>query len=229
VLAILVTVTVLVVLTLLPRLAAWRAQIFTEVPREAHEDDMADALNVLSICGSLRKGSYNAALQRALPSLAPPGLSIKPAPSFAGLAIYNFDEHQATGVPALVTTVVDAIRAADGLIIVSPEYNWSIPGGLKNLIDWISRLKDQPFEGKAVAVQSCATGMLGGARMQYHLRQSLASIGAQFFIKPEVFVNFAAKKFDEKTLELTDQPTKDMVKLQLDTYEKFLRRWTGKT
>ena len=190
---------------------------------------MADALNVLSICGSLRKGSSNAALQRALPSLAPPGLSIKPAPSFAGLAIYNFDEHQATGVPALVTTIVEQIRAADGLIIVSPEYNWSIPGGLKNLIDWISRLKDQPFEGKAVAVQSCATGMLGGARMQYHLRQSLASIGAQFFIKPEVFVNFAAKKFDEKTLELTDQPTKDMVKLQLETYEKFIRRWTGKT
>jgi chromate reductase, NAD(P)H dehydrogenase (quinone) len=190
---------------------------------------MADALNVLSICGSLRKGSYNAALQRALPSLAPPGLSIKPATSFAGLAVYNFDEHQATGVPALVTTIVDQIRAADGLIIVSPEYNWSIPGGLKNLIDWISRLKDQPFEGKAVAVQSCATGMLGGSRMQYHLRQSLASIGAQFFIKPEVFVNFSAKKFDEKTLELTDQPTKDMVKLQLETYEKFLRRWTGKS
>jgi chromate reductase len=191
---------------------------------------MADALNVLSICGSLRKGSFNAALQRALPSLAPAGLSIKPTTaSFAGLAVYNFDDHQATGIPAAVNVFVEQIRAADGLIIVSPEYNWSIPGGLKNLIDWISRLKDQPFEGKAVALQSCATGPLGGARMQYHLRQSLASIGAHLFHKPEIFVSFAAKKFDEKTLELTDQPTKDIIKQQLEAYEKFLRRWTGKS
>ena len=69
--------------------------------------------------------------------------------------------------------------------------------------------------------------MLGGARMQYHLRQSLASIGAQLFIKPEVFVTFSAKKFDEKTLELIDKPTRDMVKMHLAGYEKFVRRWTG--
>ena len=122
---------------------------------------MAEALNILSICGSLRKGSFNGALQRQLPSLAPAGLSIKPvAASFATLPLYNFDDHQATGIPAVVNTFVDAIRAADGLIIVSPEYNWTIPAGLKNLIDWISRLKDQPFDGKAVALQSCATGPL---------------------------------------------------------------------
>ena len=185
------------------------------------------ALDVLVICGSLRKGSFNAALARALPGLAPAGLALRYAAPLDNIPPYNADV-QDTGNPPSVVALTDAIRSADGLIIVSPEYNWSIPGGLKNLIDWISRLKDQPFEGKAVAVQSCATGMLGGARMQYHLRQSLASIGAQFFIKPEVFVNFSAKKFDEKTLELTDQPTRDMVKLQLETYEKFLRRWTGK-
>jgi chromate reductase len=97
------------------------------------------------------------------------------------------------------------------------------------LIDWISRVKDQPFEGKPVALQSCAGGLLGGSRMQYHLRQSLASIGAMLFIKPEVFVTMSAKKFDEKTLELTDQPTKDMVKLQLEAYEKFVRRWLQKS
>jgi chromate reductase, NAD(P)H dehydrogenase (quinone) len=189
---------------------------------------MADALNILSICGSLRKGSYNAALQRTLPSLAPAGLSIKLAPSFAPVPIYNFDDQQANGVPALVNEFAELIRAADGLSITSPEYNWTIPGGLKNLIDWLSRLKDQPLEGKAVALQSCAGGLLGGSRMQYHLRQSLASIGAQVFIKPEVFVTMSAKKFDEKTLELTDQATKDMVKLHLEAYEKFVRRWTGK-
>jgi chromate reductase len=191
---------------------------------------MADAtFNVLSICGSLRKGSYNAALQRTLPSLAPAGLSITPAAhSFAGLPIYNFDDHQASGIPPLVNTFADAIRAADGLIICSPEYNWSIPAGLKNLIDWLSRLKDVPFKDKPVALQSCAGGILGGSRMQYHLRQSLTSVDAVLFGRPEVIVTLAAKKFDEKTLELTDQPTRDMVKLQLEAYEKFLRRWLGK-
>jgi chromate reductase len=95
---------------------------------------------------------------------------------------------------------------------------------LKNAIDWASRMKDQPFAGKPVALQSAATGLLGGSRMQYHLRQSLTSIDALMFPKPEVIVAFAAKKFDEKTLELTDQPTRDMIKLQLEAFEKFARR-----
>ena len=181
-------------------------------------------LDVLVVCGSLRKGSYNAALARALPALASPGLALRAAPSFAALPVYNFDEHQASGVHPIAIAIGDAIRAADAVIIVSPEYNWSIPGGLKNAIDWISRLKEQPFVGKPVALQSAATGLLGGSRMQYHLRQSLTSIDALLFPKPEVIITFAAKKFDEKTLELTDQPTKDMAKLQLDTFEKFARR-----
>jgi chromate reductase, NAD(P)H dehydrogenase (quinone) len=192
---------------------------------------MADKqLDVLVICGSLRKGSYNAALARSLPPLAPPGIALRSAPSFAGLPVYNYDEHQATGIPPIALAWADAIRAADGVIIVSPEYNWSIPGGLKNAIDWASRLKDkdQPFAGKPVALQSAATGLLGGSRMQYHLRQSLTAIEAVMFTKPEVIVTLAAKKFDEKTLELTDQPTRDMVKLQLAAFEKFVRRLNGR-
>jgi chromate reductase len=186
---------------------------------------MADKqLDVLVICGSLRKGSYNAALARTLPALAPPEMALRAAPSFAGLPVYNFDEHQADGIHPIAIAWADAIRAADAVVIVSPEYNWSIPGGLKNAIDWASRLKDVPFAGKPVALQSAASGMLGGSRMQYHLRQSLTSIDALMFGKPEVFVSFAAKKFDEKTLELTDQPTRDMVKLQLEAFEKFVRR-----
>ena len=181
-------------------------------------------LHVVVICGSLRKGSYNAALARALPALAPPGVLVRAAPTFAGLPVYDFDEHQASGIHPIAGAWADAIRAADAVIIVSPEYNWSIPGGLKNAIDWASRMKDQPFAGKPVALQSAATGLLGGSRMQYHLRQSLTSIDALLFAKPEVVVTFAAKKFDEKTLELTDQPTRDMIKLQLETFEKFVRR-----
>jgi chromate reductase, NAD(P)H dehydrogenase (quinone) len=181
-------------------------------------------LDVLVICGSLRKGSYNAALARTLPALAPPGLALRAAPGFVGLPIYDFDQHQADGIHAIATAWADAIRSADAVIIVSPEYNWSIPGGLKNAIDWASRMKEQPFAGKPVALQSAATGLLGGSRMQYHLRQSLTSIDALLFGKPEVVVTFAAKKFDETTLALTDQPTRDMIKLQLDGFEKFVRR-----
>lgn len=183
-------------------------------------------LDVLVICGSLRKASYNAALARSLPALAPPGMKLRAAPTFAGLPVYNFDEHQASGIHPIAVAWTDAIRGADAVVIVSPEYNWSIPGGLKNAIDWASRLKDkdQPFAGKPVALQSAATGLIGGARMQYHLRQSLTSIDAIMFGKPEVLVTFAAKKFDEKTLELNDQPTRDMIKLQLAAFEKFVRR-----
>jgi chromate reductase, NAD(P)H dehydrogenase (quinone) len=155
-------------------------------------------LDILVICGSLRKGSYNAALARTLPSLAPPGMKLRTAPSFAKIPIYNFDDQQATGFPPDAVAWADAIRSADGIIVVSPEYNWSIPGGLKNAIDWVSRMKDQPFKDKPAALQSCAGGIL------------------------------AAQKFDEKTLELKDQTAIDLVKQQLAGFEKFVRRVSGK-
>ena len=190
---------------------------------------MADnQINVVVICGSLRKGSYNAALARTLPSLAPDGMSLKPAPAWDKMPIYNHDIQDASGFPAEAVAWADAIRHADGAIIVSPEYNWSIPGGLKNAIDWVSRMKDVPFKEKPVALQSCAGGVLGGSRMQYHMRQCMTSIDAFLYGKPEVLVTFAAKKFDEKTLELTDQPTRDVVKQQLAGFEKFIRRLNGK-
>src|SRR6188474_2443329 len=151
--------------------------------------------DVLVICGSLRKGSYNAALARTLPALAPDGMRLTNAPRVDTMPHYNYDDQAATGFPPSVTAFADAIRAADGVIIVSPEYNWTIPGALKNAIDWLSRLKDQPFKDKPVALQSCAPGALGGARMQYHLRQSLLFVDAMTLIKPEIFVSFAPKKF----------------------------------
>jgi chromate reductase len=181
-------------------------------------------LDVLVICGSLRKGSYNAALARTLPALAPAELKLRPAPAFDKFPIYNHDIQDTTGFPAEVQAWADAIRSADGVIIVSPEYNWSIPGGLKNAIDWVSRMKDQPFKDKPVALQSAAGGILGGSRMQYHLRQSLTSIDTILFGRPEVLVTFAAQKFDEKTLELKDQTAIDLIKQQLAGFEKFIRR-----
>jgi chromate reductase len=185
---------------------------------------MTDTLKVITICGSLRKGSYNAALARMAPKLAPPGLSFHEAPPFDAFPIYNFDIQNTSGFPGPVVDWAAAIRAADAVLIVSPEYNWSIPGGLKNAIDWVSRMKDQPFAGKPVAVQSAAGGLLGGARMQYHLRQCLTSLDVHWFGRPEVIVSFAAQKFDEKTLELKDQTAIEMIKAQLAGFEKYIRK-----
>ena len=185
---------------------------------------MADKLNVLVICGSLRRGSFNAAVARALPALAPPEMSFTTAPSFANFPIYNADDQSATGFPTEVNAWADAIRAADAVVIVSPEYNWSIPGGLKNAIDWVSRLKEVPFKDKPVALQSASGGQVGGARMQYHLRMALTFCDALLFGRPEVFVNFAAKKIDEKAGLLTDEPTKDVIRQQLAAFAKFIKR-----
>ena len=106
--------------------------------------------NVISICGSLRKGSYNRMVMKLLPGLAPPGLAIKEAPTFAEFPLYNADVQDS---PAPVHALADAIGAADGVIFCTPEYNFSMPGGLKNAIDWVSRLPNQPFAGKPVAIQ----------------------------------------------------------------------------
>src|SRR4051794_12708795 len=187
---------------------------------------MADAkLQALVICGSLRKASYNAALARALPALAPPDLILTPAPPYDTIPHYNHDIQAADGFPAPVMTLANAIRAADGLIIVSPEYNWTIPGALKNAIDWISRLPDQPFKEKPVAIQSASPALLGGSRMQYHLRQSLVSIDAMVFLRPEIIVTFAQNKIDVEKGAITDDATRDIVRQQLAGFAKFIQRW----
>ena len=170
---------------------------------------MADKLNVMAICGSLRKGSFNRMLMNATISLAPEGMAIKEGPPWASIPIYNFDDQQA-GFPA----------------IVSPEYNWSVPGGLKNAVDWVSRMKEQPFKDKPVAVQSAAGGLLGGARAQLAWRQSLTSVDVAWFGRPEVIINFAAQKFDEGG-KLKDQTASDMIKAQLAAFETFIRLVTG--
>jgi chromate reductase, NAD(P)H dehydrogenase (quinone) len=184
-------------------------------------------LNVVIICGSLRKGSYNAALARQLPGLAPPGLKMSAAPSIEAFPLYDQDVRD-VAIPEAVDALAAGIRLADGVVIVSPEYNWSIPGPLKNAIDWLSKLDRQPFNGKPVAIQSVSTGPMGGARMQYHLRQALTSIDAYLFGKPEIFVNNAAQKFAKDTLELTDAPTLEIVRKQLAAFETFARKMAGK-
>jgi chromate reductase len=180
------------------------------------------SLNVLTICGSLRKGSFNAMMQRALPSLAPEGMTLKPAPSFAEFPLYNFDIHNSTGIPVSVNALGDAIRAADGVIFCTPEYNFGIPGGLKNAIDWVSRLPNQPFAGKPIALQSASPGPLGGGRVQYDMRRSMVFLDAFTLNKPEIFIGNCAAKFDEKTGELKDEATRGFIKQQLAAFATFI-------
>jgi chromate reductase, NAD(P)H dehydrogenase (quinone) len=182
------------------------------------------SLNVITICGSLRTGSYNAMVAATLPALAPEGMTLRPAPSWAGFPVYNADIQTGPGFPAEVNALADAIRAADGVLIVTPEYNYSVPGGLKNAIDWVSRLPNQPFINKPVAIQSASQGPLGGPRAQYHLRQMLVFLDALAFNKPEIFIGGVKGKVDEAKGQLTDQPTLDIIKQQLAGFAKFIAR-----
>jgi chromate reductase len=191
---------------------------------------MADQiLNVVCICGSLRKGSYNRMVMNALPALAPPNLKLAEAPPFAEFPLYNADMQEASGVPAAVQKLADAIRAADGVIFNSPEYNFSMPGGMKNAIDWVSRVPNQPFAGKPVALQSAANGTLGGGRMQYDLRRSMIFLDAMTLNKPEIFIGNCSQKIDAKTGQITDQQTVGFIQLQLAAFAKFIARFGAKT
>jgi chromate reductase, NAD(P)H dehydrogenase (quinone) len=191
---------------------------------------MADkTLNVICICGSLRKASYNRMVMNALPGLAPEGMKLSEAPSFAEFALYNVDAQEANGVPPAVQKLADAIRAADGVIFNSPEYNFSIPGGLKNAIDWISRVPNQPFAGKPVAMQSATGGALGGGRMQYDLRRAMLFLDAVALGKPEIFIGNCSQKIDAKTGEITDQQTVGFIRQQLASFAKFIGQHAGKS
>jgi chromate reductase len=180
-------------------------------------------LHFVTLLGSLRRGSYNASVARALPSLAPDGVTVSALGSVAEFPLYDADV-QAQGFPPAVLAMAAAIEAADGLIFVTPEYNYSVPGALKNALDWLSRLSPQPLAGKPVAIQSAATGMLGGARAQYHLRQILVFLDAQVLNKPEVMVAQVAGKVDATTHELIDAATRDHISSQLKAFAAFVRR-----
>jgi chromate reductase, NAD(P)H dehydrogenase (quinone) len=190
---------------------------------------MADTIfNIVSICGSLRKGSYNRMVMNALPGLAPAALSFTEAPPFSEFPLYNADMETSTGFPAAVQKLAEAVRAADGVIIVTPEYNFSIPGALKNALDWVSRVPNQPFTGKPVAIQSAANGSLGGGRMQYDLRRTLLFLNAATFGRPEIFIGNCSTRIDAKTGEITDPQTVELIRQQLAAFAKFVEQHAAK-
>ena len=179
-------------------------------------------LRLAVLVGSLRKGSFNAAVARALPALAPEGVTIEPLPSVGEFPLYNFDL-QEKGFPEIVMRTAEAIRGADGVIFVTPEYNHSVPGVLKNAIDWISRVPNQPFAGKPVAIQSASPGVFGGLRAHTALRASFVFLDARPLNKPEVMIPQVNAKVDAKTGELTDTATRGFIADQLKAFAAFAR------
>lgn len=183
---------------------------------------MSDSkVRIVGIAGSLRKGSYNAAALRAAKELAPSGVIID-AFDIAPIPLYNEDVKQ-QGFPAPVADLRRRVKEADGLLLVTPEYNYSVSGVLKNTIDWISRPPEQPFDGKPIAIMGASQGALGTARGQYHLRQMFIFLNAHVLNRPEVMITQAQNKFDAEG-KLTDQPTRDLIAQLLTSFRDWIHR-----
>jgi chromate reductase, NAD(P)H dehydrogenase (quinone) len=182
---------------------------------------MQKPVTILGIAGSLRQDSYNRAALRAAQQLVPPDARIE---VFDLLGIPPFNQDDEAHIPEKVALFKSRIRAADAILFVTPEYNYSVPGVLKNAIDWASRpYGDNVWDGKPVALMGASTGMLGTARAQYHLRQTFVFLNMFPINQPEVMISNAAQKFDEQG-NLIDQKTKEFITRLLQR----LVAWTNK-
>lgn len=183
-------------------------------------------MNICTICGSFRKESWNRMVLNTLPSVVPSEFRLQEAPPYDKFPHYNQDDQKANGFPGMVKAWADAIRKADGVVIVTPEYNFSVPGPLKNAIDWVSRMqgKEQPFLHKPCAILTASNGPVGGARVQYELRKILQSIEGMVMPKPEVFVTLVTQKIDAQKGIVTDATTLDFMKKQMEAFAAFIKR-----
>lgn len=177
-------------------------------------------MKILGISGSLRKASTNTGLLRALAGLAPQGVQVEIA-TLHGIPVYDGDVEAKDGKPQVILDLDARIRAADGIVIATPEYNFSIPGGLKNATDWLSR-GGSPFKWRKVGVIGASGGPVGTARVQYHLRQNLQGLEAITMPKPEFFASNNGEKFDRDG-NLTDEATSTHLLNWLSAYLEFLK------
>ena len=176
----------------------------------------------VTMLGSLRRCSFNRIIAATLDELAPDDVAVQMLASVGSLPLYNQDLEDA-GHPPEVVIMVEAIAKANGVIIVTPEYNHSVPGALKNALDWISRHPSRPFERKPVALQSSSPGMLGGARCLDHLRQILVSMDALVMNRPEVTVTQVDRKVDWDAGTLVDEQTRRFIAKQLYSLSELAR------
>ncbi len=182
---------------------------------------MGDIVSILGFAGSLRKDSYNKALLRAAAAMMP---------QVAKLTIFDlegmppFNQDFENDPPERVREFKAAIKAADALLIATPEHNYSVPGVLKNAIDWASRpFAGNPLDGKPVAIMGASIGMLGTARAQYHLRQTFVFLNMHAVNRPEVMVPFAQQRIDESGT-LTDEKTKELIRKLIEGLVALTKR-----
>jgi len=189
---------------------------------------MSDAkgITVLGICGSLRKASYNMAALRIAIELKPSGMTIEIA-DISTIPLYN-EDLRVQGFPAPVETLRRQIAAADALLFVTPEYNYSMSGVLKNAIDWASRPPDQPFAGKPAAIMGAGAGMAGTARAQSDLRRSCVFLDIHPINRPEVLIGQAHTKFDADG-RFTDEAARGFIRDMLVALESWTRLIGRKT
>ena len=178
-------------------------------------------LDIVALCGSLRAASFNRMLMNLAIECAPSTMAVEVL-DWREVPVFDGDVF-VKGLPPPVAALKARIARADGVLIVSPEYNFSVPGGLKNVLDWLSRGDDQPWAMKPVAIASASGGPLGGARMQYDLRKVLVFMNAFTVNKPEVFIAMAQNKFNAQG-ELTDEATGKFIGDLLVALQKLAER-----
>lgn len=176
---------------------------------------MEQTIHFAGISGSLRKGSFNTMLLNTAKGLLPEGVTMEII-SIADIPLYNgdLDLPEANQRPETVQNFRDALARADGILLVSPEYNYSIPGVLKNAIDWASRGEDSPMFKKPVAMMGATPGLWGTVRMQTAFLPVFLFMNMKPVLKPEVLVNQASKKFDASG-KLTDETSIDLIRKKL--------------
>lgn len=182
---------------------------------------MGDKIRILGIAGSLREGSYNRGTLRAAVELAPEGVEVE-AFDIAAIPPFNQDEDQKP--PEIVAELKRKIREADAILFATPEYNYSIPGVLKNAIDWASRpYGDSAWEGKPAAIMGASIGGIATARAQYDLRKMMVFLNMFPINRPEVMIGNCTDKFDEQG-NLTDENSRKFISQMLDALVDWTRR-----
>ncbi len=177
---------------------------------------------VVGIIGSLREKSYHRLIFNQYKDMAKDSFDLVEAP-IGEIPMFNQDVLDSDGLPASVSSVVDQIRQAQGVIFFSPEYNYSVPGVLKNALDWISRADDQPLNGKPSAIIGASPGNIGTARMQYHLRQIAVFLNMNVLNKPEVMISRVMEKVAEE--KISDSKTEEFLKKHIAVFAKFAEKW----
>jgi chromate reductase len=182
---------------------------------------MSTPVRILGIAGSLRRDSYNRAALRAATELAPEGVTVD---IFELDGLPGFDQDEEQNPPAKVVELKKRIRESDAILFVTPEYNYSIPGVLKNAIDWASRpYGDSAWSGKPAAIMGASVGAIGTARAQYHLRQIFVFLNMFPINQPEVMIGNASERFDADG-NLTHDATKDFIRKLLQNLVDWTRR-----